>query len=204
MRHRTPGPSSRDLEKGGAGEDGEEGKCRLSNGNNPPLRPMAGRWGRGEDARGQRRREGAEKRWREVVETLEGKEPSARNSPEKPKRRTEDRDKVSLLPGSRSKRCPVSGKAVLGRKTAFFTARSGAAGRRGQRMDAQWPEPECAAAQHLSLCCRGTPTGNQVTPKMCPAAVAPCPDAYRVPLLFWAVFKSFVTPPFLSHRCFLN
>lgn len=30
MRHRTPVPYSSNLEKGGAGEDGEEGECRLA------------------------------------------------------------------------------------------------------------------------------------------------------------------------------
>lgn len=64
-----------------------------------------------------------EKRWREAVETLETNELSARNSPEKREQSTKDRDRVSLLPGSRSKYCLSCERAVLGRKTAFFTAR---------------------------------------------------------------------------------
>lgn len=65
-----------------------------------------------------------------------GKEPSAGNSPEKPKRSAEDRDRVSLLPGRGSKWCLSHEGAGLGRNSAFSTA----AGRRGC-LDAGAVEP---------------------------------------------------------------
>lgn len=88
-----------------------------------------------------------EKRWREPVETLEAKEPRARNSPEKPKRSTEDRDRVSLLPESGSK-CRLSCEgAVLERKPAFFTARSRLReGRGSARLRGCLPAPACLSA----------------------------------------------------------
>lgn len=89
---------------------------------------VVGPWGRhsaeGTGRTGRGRREGVEKRWREAGERLETKDPSARNSPEKPKQSTEDGDRVSLLLRSRSKNHLSRNEAIFGGKISFLTARS--------------------------------------------------------------------------------
>lgn len=157
------------------------GRMQISDGNNPPSWPISGSsrgseavgrtLGEGTGKRRQQRREGVEKRWREAVEMLEAKEPSARNSPEKPKQSTEDRDRVSLLPGRGSKRCLSHEGAVLGGKATFSTARSrlregGAACALLPKLllPRSRPAPSALPGEHRA---QGHPTGTR-PPQICP------------------------------------
>lgn len=132
-----------------------------------PRGPFRGALGEGTGKRRRQRREVVEKSWGEAMEMLE-KEPSARNSPEKPK----DRDRVSLLPGRGSKRCLSHEGAVLGRNSAFSTARS-----RLQDGGAAWT---AAATEPARLCpgvpSPGAPTRDQATPNLSLAPLAPSSD----------------------------
>lgn len=142
------------------------------------------------------------------METLEEKELSARNSSEKPKWNAENRDRVSLLPRRGSKYCLSRQGAVLGRKPAFSRARSGPwEGRASAWLRVCLRLPVCSAPSSLlwrGTLSPGTPTGDLVTPNLCPAAIAPGPDSpAHCPFSLLGCFqefpKNFLPFPSLPH-----